>query len=428
MPSEDQGGRFDAPDRHVLSSVRTVPPGTPQGTNLVAMRVGSRLTFARSVTGLPYTPSVIPLGCRAWITRSRSGERFAEGLRGSAFNASFNKMIPHRRLLEITRDTKSTLYVVAVFYILIGFALATWGLAAADRLGTFVGFVIISGALATTTLLRAVLRMGVQLSSIYESLECLRTELTRRSALPAAPPPSTPGAPRVGNIVQGATDGATSALDAPAPSTPAPLSASTEADSTTAIDLSYAPLENAEFLTAVTLERGVFPRLVRAMESDPPAQSVDDRTSADAMEEEPVPIDALEWFDGPLEETGSVRAAAAIRNILRSWKVALRERDLPVCRRILAALEDTADPSVLEPLRGPFQDLVNSTERDLRNGFTHCRLAGDVVGMLRIGRTICALLPERPVAEEFRRIEPHLARRASALGEADELDAARAAR
>jgi len=325
-------------------------------------------------------------------------------------------MISHRRLLEITRDTKSTLYIVAVFYVLIGFALATWGLVAGDRLGTFVGFVIISGALATTALLRAVLRMGVQLSSIHESLERLRTDLVR----PAAPSPTHPvmvptglGKPAMTAAFQSATSDTHSLSNASQDTQGTrPLAAPTLKQTLPTIDLANAPMENADVLAAATLERGVFPRLVRAMEAEPPAQSAGAVSLVDDDPGDEIPVDALEWFDGPLAETASVRSAAAVRNILRSWGVALRERDLPTCRRVFAALEDTADASVVDPLRQPLAELIVRIERELRDEFTQRRRAGDFPGMLRVGQCICALIPERPIADEFRRIEPHILRRA----------------
>lgn len=341
-------------------------------------------------------------------------------------------MIPHRRLLEITRDTKSTLYIVAVFYVLIGFALATWGLSAGDRLGTFVGFVIISGALATTALLRAVLRMGIQLSSIHESLERIRTDLARTRGSSPAEVAAASTSPRESAIPGGASnhraDGAsqrTSSLASTVASGDLKSSggASTNLSQAQAhevpaatpvrstIDLAHAPMENADVLAAVTLERGVFPRLVRAMEADPPAQSASELSLVDDDSGAEMPIDALEWFDGPLAETASVRSAAAVRNILRSWRVALRERDLLTCRRVFAALEDTADASIVDPLRQPLADLIARVERDLRDEFARQRQAGDFPGMLQVGQSICALLPERPIAAEFRRIEPHILRR-----------------
>jgi len=325
-------------------------------------------------------------------------------------------MISHRRLLEITRDTKSTLYIVAVFYVLIGFVLATWGLVAGDRLGTFVGFVIISGALATTALLRAVLRMGIQLSSIHESLERLRIDLGRPvAASPTVPTavPTGPGKPATTAASHSATTDTHPVRGAsPDAQDARPLAVPTSKQVLPTIDLANAPMENADVLAAATLERGVFPRLVRAMEAEPPAQSSDAVSLMEDDSGDEIPVDALEWFDGPLAETASVRSAAAVRNILRSWRVALRARDLPTCRRVFAALEDTADASVVDPLRQPLGELIARIERELRDEFTQRRRAGDFPGMLRVGQCICALLPERPIAAEFRRIEPHILRRA----------------
>jgi hypothetical protein len=62
----------------------------------------------------------------------------------------------------------------------------------------------------------------------------------------------------------------------------------------------------------------------------------------------------------------------------------------------------------VDRLRAGLQELVDRTEQSLRESFTGRLEARDVEGMLEVGERICELLPDRPVADEFRRIKPQL--------------------
>jgi len=54
------------------------------------------------------------------------------------------------------------------------------------------------------------------------------------------------------------------------------------------------------------------------------------------------------------------------------------------------------------------QMLADRTEQRLRMQFAQRVHQGDVEGVLRIGNQMCELLPDRPIADEFRRLKPLL--------------------
>jgi hypothetical protein len=101
------------------------------------------------------------------------------------------------------------------------------------------------------------------------------------------------------------------------------------------------------------------------------------------------------------------------KDLLRTWKIGLRNRDLESCRTVYAALVDTVDDAVLESLKTKLQELADHTEHKLRESFAASRDRGDARGMIQVGQQICRLLPNRPIAEEFRSAEPHLQRLAN---------------
>src|SRR3972149_8977016 len=89
-------------------------------------------------------------------------------------------MMPtHASMMETSRHTTRMLYVVAAFYLVVGFVAASVSALNGDRLGTFLGFLIISGALGATALLRAVLRIGVRISAMGDAVTEMNARLGR---------------------------------------------------------------------------------------------------------------------------------------------------------------------------------------------------------------------------------------------------------
>lgn len=261
--------------------------------------------------------------------------------------------------MESSRHTKKTLYVVAGFYVVVGFVLAVASAIDGDRLGTFLGFLIVSGALCGAALLRTVLRLGQQIAAISETLDHLADGPARLEDRLRHKPHE---AEKPGDVRM--------------------------------IDLSRFGDGDPSVLTAATLDRSVFPRLVTTMSDTSRAPS--QRAKSDGV---------------PSTDAGAQRGGPGTKDLLRRWKVALRSGDLGECRAILSTLVDVADPVELDPLRAQIEALADRTERALRRTFADRVHEHDLAAALAVGEQIIRLLPDRPVADGFRRIEPHLARR-----------------
>ena len=300
-------------------------------------------------------------------------------------------------MMETSRHTKKTLYVVAAFYVAVGFVAATASALNGDRLGTFLGFLIISGALAATALLRAVLRIGVRISAIGEAMEGLDARLNRVEA----------GLRVVREHV---------GVDA---------RAATAAGGIRVLDLAAIGSGDPSVLSAATLDRQAYPRLVTTMEEAPPAQSA----AAEAAEHTFTPLhptltpsdertlEAMETQSktnaqpNDTEDDDTAFAGAATKNLLRQWKVALRDGDLAGCRAVYSALIDTAGTEAAASLGAQAEELADRIERSLREAFSLRVRERDYAGALAIGERMCSLLPDRPVVAEFMRVRPHLLRR-----------------
>lgn len=284
-------------------------------------------------------------------------------------------MTPHAQLIQSARHTRKTLYLVAGFYVVVGFVVAVAAAIQGDRLGTFLGFLIVSGALAMGLFFRAALHLGVRISSMGEGLDELRRRLDR-----------------IERLMRETDAGGRKSAD--------------QRQSKT-LDLSEIGRGDPAVLAAATLDRDVYPRLVATMDEEPPAQ-VDGSRPRQANE--------------PRREavaSGEVASAADMlgpevgmttKNLLRQWKVALREGDLAGCRGVLSALIDTAGSEAVEPLRVQIADLTERVERTLRDEFAAHVRDRDYASAIAIGEGMCALLPDRPVVEEFARIRPMLER------------------
>ena len=164
-------------------------------------------------------------------------------------------------------------------------------------------------------------------------------------------------------------------------------------DNTVLVDLaSFGPGDPAP-ITAATLERSTFPRLVRALDEVP--------------------------FAGAAPPASSACPGAA-RDLRRTWRVAVREGDLATCRAVFSTFVDTADTDTVVTLARELRKLADRTEQCLRARFSDCIREKDYRGALRAGEQMSALLPDRPLAREFARIKPHLLRRAANANDPEE--------
>lgn len=175
------------------------------------------------------------------------------------------------------------------------------------------------------------------------------------------------------------------------------------------VDLAAAGHGDPRRIIAATLDRSVYPRLAETLDEQPPATTPDTRNR--------VPLDDTGGSDPEPSEEGAAAAVAAPqsdvdgvahKNVLRIWKQAVRAGDLIACRSVYSILVDTVDPRLVARLEIQMQALADRTEHQLRAQFAQRVRQRDVEGVLRVGDQMCELLPDRPIAEEFRRLKPLL--------------------
>lgn len=263
--------------------------------------------------------------------------------------------------MDFSRHSRKTLYVVAGFYVLVGFVLAIASVVGGDRLGTFLGFLIISGALVGAVMLRAIMRLGEQADELAHTLAELRHTVLSAEA-------------SVSEQVREVKDAANVRM----------------------IDLSTFGAGDASVLTAATLDRDAFPRLMTTMEDSPPPfarGSVGDDVST-------------------LARVTPAAHGPSTKNLLRQWKVAVREGDLSECRRVLSTLVDVVTEEELAPLEEQLAVLADRVERSLRKAFSAHVQNRDFAGALAVGNQIVELLPDRPVANDFESLKVKLERHA----------------
>jgi len=282
-------------------------------------------------------------------------------------------MTRHQHILDVARHTKRTLYVITAVYVGIGFFLAVPAALSGDRLSTFLGFLIISGALGAAVVVGAVLRLMTRLSAVTETLDDIRDRFER---------------------IERAT-GSGRTADAKPPGT-------------SLIDLAAFGKGDPNVLAAASLG-DVFPRLVTTMEEKPPAEPVD--PESDASQRNNSDGGSAHEGDAERQHLSTVTSGITTRNLLREWRLGLSNGDLGACRAVYAALVEMADPADLTPLKEQIDQLADRTEAMLREAFSKCAADRDYAGMLSVGEKICRLLPNRPVAGEFKRLKSHLLRR-----------------
>lgn len=292
-------------------------------------------------------------------------------------------MSPDYRMMDASRRTTKTLFVVAGLYVAIGLAVSASAAYSGDRLSTFLGFLIITGALVAGVMMHAILRLTVRLAglgdrldSVHERLQHIEKKL-HDAQIPAARIPAVP-------VVQ-------------------------------CIDLAAVGTGNPADITAATLERGRYPRLVTVMEG--PAVQVEDAGArfvgdgAVAGSPETGSMESAPAFDEVEVLRHQALSAVTTRNLLREWRAGMHDGDLAACRRIFSALVDTTDTVTVLPLSAQLQELTDRTEQRLRAEFSAAVRGRDYAGALDIGERIRQLMPGHAVTQEFERLRPHLMRK-----------------
>lgn len=152
-------------------------------------------------------------------------------------------------------------------------------------------------------------------------------------------------------------------------------------------------------LVAATLNRLRFPRLLHAMEDQPP------ESGAIAPEQNDLPPTLT-----PAEQTIDV---PALPDLMHEWHDALRRRDLACCRQLYALLVDIAPYDMVAPLPAVLKTLSAQVQKALRREFASHVRQHRYADALTTGERLGALFPDSPVAREFERIRPYLNRRVS---------------
>ena len=196
-------------------------------------------------------------------------------------------MNPYKQMAETARRTRKTLYIVAGLYVAVGFVVLVGAALAGDPLSAFLGFLIVSGALAVAILVSSVLRLSARLSAIDEGLADIRAQLDRIEN----------SRPLAGTL--------TAAM--PADGDPDML------------DLAAIGLGDPASITAATLDRDVFPRLVKTMHEAPPPEPAGPggRGAVEHSSSGPRQPDTDPTARAENETDGR---AVSLKNLIRTWK------------------------------------------------------------------------------------------------------------
>ncbi|UCC28863.1 MAG: hypothetical protein JSU86_11750 [Phycisphaerales bacterium] len=269
---------------------------------------------------------------------------------------------------------KKVLFVITALFVGVGLSVAIPTALSGDWVGTLLGFLIISGALAAAALGRAVLQLTARMSAVAQALEDIRRRLECISPTATRTEIGSPDKP-----------------------------------SAQSMDLAAIGRGDPSLLAAARLDRDVFPRLVTTMEQQPPAEAAEAQPGKTHTS---FPAAGFPDDHTADERTaGADTTAATIKNLLREWEAALRNGDLAACRAVFSALVDMADMATVITMRQQLVELADRAERSLRETFRRYFHERNYTGMLTIGEQICRLLPDRPVAGDFKRIRPYLLRR-----------------
>ena len=158
-------------------------------------------------------------------------------------------------------------------------------------------------------------------------------------------------------------------------------------------------------IIAATLDRSVFPRLAETLNEQPPATTPDIQSEVESLRSK---VEGRRSGEGGAAAPESDVGGVAHKNVLRIWKQAVRAGDLITGRSVYSILVDTVDPRLVARLEVQMQALADRTEQRLRAQFVERVRQRDVEGVLQVGNQMCELLPDRPIAEEFRRLKPLL--------------------
>lgn len=163
-------------------------------------------------------------------------------------------------------------------------------------------------------------------------------------------------------------------------------------------------------LVAASVPVSGFPRLAPAGASER-----EDDTTMDRTEDRPA-RPAERMADGDSERLETPQETPEAKSLEDRWQEAFRRADLPTCRRILEAAEASLDADRLVSMRQGLEGAVRDRKQQLRDEFAALVRAGRFRDALAKGEEIVSLVPDSPMATEFRTIRPHLESRVNGNG------------
>lgn len=280
---------------------------------------------------------------------------------------------------QTVRRTKRTLHLVVGMYVAIGLVVSGAGAMTGDRVDAFLGFVIVGGALGAAAMLSALFNAVARMGMLDKTVGDLRTSLARIEGL-------------VGEKQS--------------------LRRDENAERVRVLNLASVGGGVPDAITAATLDRSVFPRLVTAMGTEQATASGTARSNGGMTEPRIDPLASEE----SLRQTTSPEEVAG-KDLWLSWSTAMRNGDLATCRSVYAALVDLAETDTVADMAASLDALALRHERRIRRRFTECVQAKQFSEALAMGAEIGTLFPNHPLNDEFERLRPILERRALSSGE-----------
>ncbi len=279
---------------------------------------------------------------------------------------------------QAVRQTRRTLHLVVGMYVAIGLVVSGAGALTGDRVSAFLGFMIVGGALGAAAMLSVLFRTVARMGTLDKTVGDLRTSLTRIERL-------------LGENQSSSRD--------------------ENAERIRVLNLASVGGGVPDAITAATLDRSVFPRLVTAMGTMQDADSSSARSDGET---------AVPGIDPPVSEE-SLRQTKSLgevagKDLWLSWSTAMRNGDLATCRSVFAALVDLAESDTVADMAASLDALALRHERRIRRRFTECVQAKQYGEALAMGAEIGTLFPNHPLGDEFERLRPILERRALSSG------------
>lgn len=278
---------------------------------------------------------------------------------------------------QTVRRTKRTLHLVVGMYVTIGLVVSGAGALTGDRVAAFLGFVIVGGALGAAAMLSVLFSTVARMGTLDKTVGDLRTSLAR---------------------IEGLLGENQSTRDE-------------NAERIRVLNLASVGGGVPDAITAATLDRSVFPRLVTAMGAEQGAAAGSDRSDGEVVDPGNDPLASEESS----RQTTSP-AEVAGKDLWLSWSTAMRNGDLATCRSVFAALVDLAESDTVADMSASLDALALRHERRIRRRFTEFVQAKQYSDALAMGAEIGTLFPNHPLNDEFERLRPILERRALSSG------------